>query len=406
MLRRLIVSTALLLGILSYLNTTAFCQASGTNNNCGCDYFPMCDYTAKKKFGQETYYGIKGSERKGTYYNCKNGIVSVKWFTQDEYLAERQWQWRSDINDYGYVDYYDTDTKINTKVLYQFNLPVGGEWKISTGEGDFENVYKIESKNYSIAVDGKKYTNVLKLSVITKAKITEDAYIEQQDSYSLTTKRYFYLNTFYDKGEVFKNSFNYYFDKTLGLIKEENTWAELKRNHVSRIDGVTSADDAQLYAFKVRYKMEKERIADSIESLNPAKPTHSFTGTLIQHEWTGEGKSYVFLEDGVAISALYSKTYDSKTKNTDIRVRDYVKGKWKIIDCGDCSSDINVIVQINWYGRLPTGEDTHAVIGQSKFYIMFNGREYYFREEGSYRFAKALSKDLKKALDDSILLKK
>lgn len=356
-----------------------------TDKNCGCDYFPMCNYTAKKQFGQDTYYGIKGSEKKGTYYICKNGTVTVKWFTEEDYLAERRWEWRSDINDYGYVDYYDTDTKINTKVLYKFNLPVGGEWKTSAGKGDFEHIYTIESKTLSISVNGKKFTNVLKLSQITKAKKTEQEFIDYQGL--------IYLNTFYDNGEVFKNSYDYYFDKNDGLIKEENTWDELKRKHVSRIDGITSSE--QVYAFQLKYKMEKERVADSIESLKPFKSTHSFTHTLVNKVWAGND-SYVFLPNGMVVSAGIVKNYDRKTKSYNQTIKVWgIKGKWKIIDCNDCASDIDVIVQVNWYNE-------ETVISQSRFNVMFNGRDYHFGEMGVLYYARPLSNDLKKAVDDYV----
>lgn len=239
---------------------------SKTVENCGCDYFPMCNYTAKKQFGEDTYYGIKGSEIKGTYYNCKNGIVTVKWFTEEEYLAGRQWQWRSDINDYGYVDYYDTETVTNTKVLYKFNLPVGSEWKTSTGEGDFETVYRIESKNLSISVNGIKYINILKLSAVTKTKKTQEVYINQQDAYSTSTGKYIYVNTFYDNGEVFKNSLVYYFDKNLGLIKEENTWDDFRLKHPSRLDGIKSPEEGKQWQLYNNLTPEQKKEIENIQN--------------------------------------------------------------------------------------------------------------------------------------------
>lgn len=255
--------------VLTLINLITFSQnVTKSEKNCGCDYFPMCDYTFKKSFGQDVYYGIKGSEKNGTFYNCKNGTITVKWFSQEEYLAERLWEWRNDINDYGYVDYYDTDTKINTKTLYKFNLPVGGEWKTPTGEGGFANNYKIEAKGLKISVNGKQYNDVLKLSVVTKTNKTEAAYINEQDSYSFATKRYIYLNTFYDKGEVFKNSYVYYFDKNSGLIKQESTWEDLKQKHLSRIDGITSPEEGpQWQAFYKLSPVERKAIQKQVESI-------------------------------------------------------------------------------------------------------------------------------------------
>jgi hypothetical protein len=220
-------------------STTASNATSKTaSKNCGCDYFPMCDPTATKQFGQETYYGIKGSEKKGTYYNCKNGVVTIKWFSNEEYLADRKWEWRNDINGYGNVDYWGTETKINSKVLYKFNLPVGEGWNEPTYQGDFANFYKIEAKGQKITVNGKQYNEVLKLVMVTKLKMTEEEYLKQVDTYPVLKQSYPFENTVYYNGEVFKRSYTYYFDKYAGLIKEENNWEDLnamvKRNN-SRI---------------------------------------------------------------------------------------------------------------------------------------------------------------------------
>lgn len=96
-------------------NDTAFAQTTKVDKNCGCDYMPLCSYTTKKTFEGKTYYGINGSEKSGTYYNCENGIITKRWTIEEEVYVGRKWEYRADINRDGYVDYYDTEKKILQK---------------------------------------------------------------------------------------------------------------------------------------------------------------------------------------------------------------------------------------------------------------------------------------------------
>ncbi len=71
-------------------------------------------------------------------------------------------EWRPDINDYGYVDYYDDETILNTLVVLKTNVPKGTSW--STPGSSL--VFKIADKGIKHNFNGREYTDVIKVQVL------------------------------------------------------------------------------------------------------------------------------------------------------------------------------------------------------------------------------------------------
>lgn len=133
-----------------------------STQNCGCDYSPLCNAVSEKIFDGKLYKGFKYDDGSITYFNCDNGIVTKKWYSTSEVFSERRWEWRPDINDYGYVDYYEDETILNTLVVLKTNVPKGTSW--STPGSSL--VFKIADKGIKYNYNGREYTDVIKVQVL------------------------------------------------------------------------------------------------------------------------------------------------------------------------------------------------------------------------------------------------
>ena len=269
-----------------YANECFISFSPATVGTCGCDYFYMCNPTATVKIGTETFYGLNGSEKQEIFYQCKNGVVTMAWYTYNEVLAESRWEWRHDINDYGYVDYYDNERVVNKRIILKTAVPVGTTWSVATGDGDFVRVYKIESKGQKMVVNGKQYNDVLKLSVTTKMPMDRDTYASQQDAYNIHTGKYIFQNTFHNNGSVYKNALVYYYDRNDGLLKEEDVFADLKAKSEGKLEGIKNP--SQQEADLVMANNRKTPVKQEVTKPSTTTVGDEVTNMLIKNVWMSD----------------------------------------------------------------------------------------------------------------------
>lgn len=123
---------------------------------------PLCNTVAEKTFDGKLYKGLKNDDGTISYFNCNNGVITKKWYSTMEVFSERRWEWRFDINDYGYVDYYDDETILNTLIILKSNAPKGTSW---TAPGS-SYVFTIADKGIKFNHKGREYTDVIKVQVV------------------------------------------------------------------------------------------------------------------------------------------------------------------------------------------------------------------------------------------------
>ena len=202
--------------ILIFINNAVFPQTTTkTDNSCGCDYLPLCNFSAKKTVQGVVYYGLGGSENKRTYYNCTNGVITKLWYTEDEVFSERLWQWRNDINDYGWVDYYKTVDVPHYLIIVKYNVPVGTKWITPKSSWQFSLAEKKATHVYG----DKILKDVIKIRTIQGYTAT---YLEH-----LKAKEQNVNAVYYDGQHVTKAEDNYY-AKNLGFIYSENAMENIE----------------------------------------------------------------------------------------------------------------------------------------------------------------------------------
>lgn len=136
-------------------NTIA--SANNKQKNCfDCEYFPMCNYDVEKSYGGKVYHGMRNDKDGVVYYNCEDGVVTMKWETssQKTYTAADY----DPFFDIATVVVYngDKETTTHTQVLLKANALLNTEWE---SEGSIKR--KIIANDISMMVNGIKYNNVL-----------------------------------------------------------------------------------------------------------------------------------------------------------------------------------------------------------------------------------------------------
>jgi hypothetical protein len=112
--------------------------------NCGCDYFPLCNYDGEKNFQGEKWK-LMNYDGKSAYYHCENGKLRIKTLRHD---------W--DGNFVGYV----------TFTALKQNEPKGTTWSESLDlGGGITRTYThvIVKKDIRVKLDGKIYNDVIKV---------------------------------------------------------------------------------------------------------------------------------------------------------------------------------------------------------------------------------------------------
>ncbi|MBK6635940.1 MAG: hypothetical protein IPG38_18115 [Chitinophagaceae bacterium] len=226
------------------------------SKNCGCDYYPLCNVDVTKSYNGKVYKGFRKTDESIDYFNCDAGVITRIITKRIPTVA---------INEYN--EYYDTYKNENILItVLKTKHPVGTTWTNPADDDFFTDYYSIAAKNISISHNGQSFSDVIKLRVITKTKKTKEEYTKQSDTYSLTTRSYVYLNTFYDNGEVYKQAQEYYFDRVKGFIKSENIWENIKKEHPNRIE-VKSPQQIQI---EFENKQKEEAAAEEKDKKNKA----------------------------------------------------------------------------------------------------------------------------------------
>lgn len=215
--------------------------------NCGCDYMPLCNPFSEKIFDGKLYKGIKNNDGSIVYWNCENGVLTKKWYSNIEVFSHRLWEWRFEINDYVQVpvDYYKDETILNTLVVLKTNVPKGTSW--STPGSSL--VFKIADKGIKYNYNSQEYTDVIKVQVlkgenvgsvnlgsdlsnvsfITEHKITEAGY-----HYWAKNTGWLYFEDVMAEIRSLeeKKKMQAAIDKEEALLKRKNTEEDLRRKKV------------------------------------------------------------------------------------------------------------------------------------------------------------------------------
>jgi hypothetical protein len=143
------------------------------DNNCGCDYFPLCNWEATKVFAGKTYKGYADEDGNMEWYHCENGVVTMKWF--ETYMPEEVSKTYDPFSDkYTYHHYNGPGQQITqTRIILKYNLPVGGTWsqQITENTGLINTyIWKIIEKGLMIEKDGVSYTDVIKVKAWTSVQ--------------------------------------------------------------------------------------------------------------------------------------------------------------------------------------------------------------------------------------------
>ena len=140
----------LFLFILFHLNLLAQKSTANADKNCGCNYFPLCNYDLTKSYAGVIYKGIRYDDESITYYHCENGILTAKW----------QWVHYNSMKD-------EYDNYNYTRILLKENAKVGEPWTNRASDGRFYTRY-IVKRHSSFTVDGETYNDVIQVRQLDK----------------------------------------------------------------------------------------------------------------------------------------------------------------------------------------------------------------------------------------------
>ncbi len=131
---------------LQVIKSSPVAATDGKTNskNCGCDYFPLCNFDKSRSFMGEVWKGLDNNG-KVTYYHCKNGILKAKYELFDNFEG----------NSLGFA----------TFTALKYNEPKGASWKETVDINGAKYYYEhvIIHKDISITVGDKKYKNAIKV---------------------------------------------------------------------------------------------------------------------------------------------------------------------------------------------------------------------------------------------------
>lgn len=126
------------------------------NKCCECDYLSLCGFSGTRPFDGITYKVLTNNDGSITYYNCDNGVFTMKWetvYTPDVKTATDY----DPISNTETIIYFHEGQKVrlHTKVFLKCYEPKGTEW---TSDG---TRFYIEKKDTAITFNGVKYKQVM-----------------------------------------------------------------------------------------------------------------------------------------------------------------------------------------------------------------------------------------------------
>jgi hypothetical protein len=194
-----------------------------SQNTCGCDYLPLCNYTAKRTFGGTTYYGIDGSEKNGRYYRCENSKVTLLWIELVDVPAGTGSDYDPFTNTHTTIHYYDTEERYYTEQVLDYSLPIGAKWKVPNSPWE----YVVISKSKSLTVKDKQYNDVIQLRCTSGETMTFSNYVKEL--YAKGSDNLYY------EGRAITRAEDKYWAKGYGFLKSENTMDTVKKELVAKI---------------------------------------------------------------------------------------------------------------------------------------------------------------------------
>lgn len=194
---------------------------NSTKNTCGCDYLSMCNYTAKRNFGGKAYYGINRSEERGRYYRCENGIITLLWVEEVDVYSHSGSDYDIFSKTHSTIHYYDTEERYYTEEVLNYNLPVGGKWKVP--ETPWE--YLVIAKNKTITVNGRQFKNVIQVRCTSGETMPFEQFAK--DFYAKGSDKIYY------EGRAISQAEDKYWAKGYGFLKSENVMDTVRINLTS-----------------------------------------------------------------------------------------------------------------------------------------------------------------------------
>ncbi len=226
--------------VLLPLVMTMFATAQTTGNNCGCDYMPLCNYTAKITYKKLVYYGINGSENRSTYYRCEGGIVTMLWTSESEVHTGTGYDYNPFTRSETTIYYYDTETNYHFEAVLNYNLPVGGKWKVPNTDWE----YQVLAKGIDHTYEGKVYNNVIHLRLTRGTKMNYEDFLTnvyaegKDDVYYEGRSINASQDKYWAKGVGFLNSKNTY-DTVFRMLKSKKVSKDFnKQRMIARLDAV------------------------------------------------------------------------------------------------------------------------------------------------------------------------
>jgi len=137
---------------LQVVKTAPTTNVKTDSKNCGCDYFPLCNYDNEKTFDGEKWK-LMNFDGKNAYYHCKNGILRIKTLRYD---------W--DGNFVGYITFTALKANEHEGASWSETLDLGGGIKRT-----YE--HEIIKKNTWIKHNEKIYRDVIKVWRFAEEKI-------------------------------------------------------------------------------------------------------------------------------------------------------------------------------------------------------------------------------------------
>jgi hypothetical protein len=124
--------------------TAATAAKTNSDKNCGCDYFPLCNYDKTRSFMGQTWKGLDNNG-KITYYQCAGGVLKAKFELFDNFEG--------------------TSLGFATFTALKYNEPKGASWKETVDVNGAKYYYEhvIIHKDISITAGGKEYKNAMKV---------------------------------------------------------------------------------------------------------------------------------------------------------------------------------------------------------------------------------------------------
>jgi hypothetical protein len=233
------------------------------NSNCGCDYLPMCKYTAKEKHGDKFYYGINGSENENIFYNCEKGIITKLWKEYETYLAYVD----DDYNPFSgttTTNYYETEENIFKEIVLNYNLPVGGKWTVGAWQ------CKIIAKNATYESNGKIYKDVLIVRHTKGAKVTFNDFLKSPVNLEKAAN-----NAFFEGQEVSK-AYDEYWSREFGYLGSNKVFSTFRLEVLNNLEALSKKSEEGkiaygkylLYYFRGVYGLTTEKDKSDSESNN------------------------------------------------------------------------------------------------------------------------------------------